>query len=1067
MEFLDSFTRHIQFNFFSFSTLLVFAFTFLFAVFFLSLRNKSESTLHLGIGCLFLSLFNLGYFFAASYYDPIAAYHRWFTGGFVLPAILHFGQFFFKYPRDTNPSLSKKTLIGMWTIALIADAIFITGTFSADRKFHFTGHYWDFDAEPISKMLAVLIAIYSFISFFLIAMWKFFVVKTKERWTILKILIAMLIAAVTPNVTNIMSRDGSIERSVYLISLTACFVVGFFMIAIFYVNSTRDRTTVIVKIVGVTMVTILLIMQASSFYSMKDKDADYDTLRLENMTRILEGGDKYKDTRYFINLRLDEYEINKKEYPESINLDLSLAEIDFRNTVIYDDIVNLSENNYRLSLNEYLFNTHPYFEGYKNAVGEFLVQNKDMRDRDLKVKIPSLLDDLNKFGFIQSNKISAIDKNGFCDGIRKHLSGGGKISGFRKVIETKLQNCKWEGRDIDSVSLKHEISKYFRFLQPSLSRIYRKSLDPYSNQKHFISYIYYDIYTQTVSEIGYSYYSYRQYMHGTAINQQMVLVIVVFVIIGAYPFFFKGSLTEPLWSLVHALEKVNHGDLEVEVPIRVQDEIGFLSDSFNSMVISIKYARSELTHYADTLEEKVNDRTREVQEKMDEVQKLKLQQDGDYFLTSLLTKPLFMNANKSPSVKTDFFIEQKKRFEFRNKMVEIGGDICITGNLRLGTSYKHKRYTMAMNGDAMGKSMQGAGGCIVMGVVMNSIMSRSAAKDWILDKTPEMWLTDIYYEINRVFKTFNGSMVISCVVMLIDDETGEAFYFNAEHPFSVLYRNGKSYFIEDRLNLRKLGLDSEIPFQVFKFQLVPGDIVIIGSDGRDDVDITPDEPVRTINEDETLFLKHVEAGRASLEEIVKSLRKMGEFIDDLSLMRISYKESEVKRTDEMIAAPVIELPIDIDFDNTEMVYSEAKKLLRDGKDEAARLLMAKCFSRGDHTRENNKFNKLFGLLAFQSRDYTSSATVIRKYLQKDPDYLEFWYYLGIAEKKLGHYNLAQEAAEKLSIADPNHILNLLNLADIYRLMGKLETARMVIDDLLTKDPENKTGLKLLEMINRG
>lgn len=31
---------------------------------------------------------------------------------------------------------------------------------------------------------------------------------------------------------------------------------------------------------------------------------------------------------------------------------------------------------------------------------------------------------------------------------------------------------------------------------------------------------------------------------------------------------------------------------------------------------------------------------KEVQEKMEEVQNLKIQQDGDYFLTSLLAKPL-------------------------------------------------------------------------------------------------------------------------------------------------------------------------------------------------------------------------------------------------------------------------------------------------------------------------------------------------------------------------------------------------------------------------------------------
>jgi hypothetical protein len=198
MEFFEPFTKYILFNFFSFGTLLVTIFTFAFAYFFLTLPNKSDSTFHLGIAFFFLAIFNTGYFLAASCYHPIAAYHRWLTGGFVLPALLHFGQFFFKYPRDTNPKISSRVLKAMWAVAIIVDIIFIAGTWNADRKFHFTGHYWDFDAEPISKMLAALIAIYSIISFILIGAWKVYIIKTKERWVLLKILIAMLIAAITP-----------------------------------------------------------------------------------------------------------------------------------------------------------------------------------------------------------------------------------------------------------------------------------------------------------------------------------------------------------------------------------------------------------------------------------------------------------------------------------------------------------------------------------------------------------------------------------------------------------------------------------------------------------------------------------------------------------------------------------------------------------------------------------------------------------------------------------------------------------------------------------------------------
>ncbi|MCE9500761.1 MAG: hypothetical protein K8R21_09705, partial [Leptospira sp.] len=104
-------------------------------------------------------------------------------------------------------------------------------------------------------------------------------------------------------------------------------------------------------------------------------------------------------------------------------------------------------------------------------------------------------------------------------------------------------------------------------------------------------------------------------------------------------------------------------------------------------------------------EHELSEKARIIEEKMNEIQLLKVQQDGDYFLTSLLAKPLFYNANKSENVKSEFVIKQKKNFEFRNKFADLGGDICVTGNLKFGTTDNFRRYTMAMNGDAMGKSM--------------------------------------------------------------------------------------------------------------------------------------------------------------------------------------------------------------------------------------------------------------------------------------------------------------------------------------------------------------------------
>ncbi|MCE9501363.1 MAG: SpoIIE family protein phosphatase, partial [Leptospira sp.] len=507
----------------------------------------------------------------------------------------------------------------------------------------------------------------------------------------------------------------------------------------------------------------------------------------------------------------------------------------------------------------------------------------------------------------------------------------------------------------------------------------------------------------------------------------------------------------------------------VVVPIKVQDEIGFLSGSFNSMVTSIREARRELQDYAENLEDKVKLRTKEVQEKMEEVHALKVQQDGDYFLTSLLTKPLFYNANKSGNVKTEFIIKQKKNFEFRDKKADLGGDLCITGNLKFGTSDNFKRYTMAMNGDAMGKSMQGAGGSLVMGVVMNSIMARSAGNKRILSSSPEQWLTEIYHEIHGVFKSFNGSMVISCVVSIIDDETGEMWYFNAEHPFSVLYRDGKASFIEDDLKLRKLGLDSEIAFKVYKFQLMQGDVVILASDGRDDLDLTPDESIRTMNDDETLFLKRVEEGRGNISEIEKRIKEIGVITDDLSLLRIGFKEEpdggseipELKADTETEETVLIDLDAD---ENVDSYYQEGKKLLKEGETEKALKVLSEGYAK---SQSNLRLNKLLGLLSFKGKDYVTAVDVLGRYLEYDSDLTDFWFYLSIAEKKLGHYESSLEAAIKLKNIEPENVQNLVNIADLNRLLGNRGEAQFYSDEAHRLDPENKNLKRLLELLKTG
>ena len=67
---------------------------------------------------------------------------------------------------------------------------------------------------------------------------------------------------------------------------------------------------------------------------------------------------------------------------------------------------------------------------------------------------------------------------------------------------------------------------------------------------------------------------------------------------------------------------------------------------------------------------------KKLSESLEQVNTLKEQQDGDYYLTSLLVQPLSGNfiKLKETEFKIETLIRQKKQFHFKNKNSEIGGD---------------------------------------------------------------------------------------------------------------------------------------------------------------------------------------------------------------------------------------------------------------------------------------------------------------------------------------------------------------------------------------------------------
>ncbi|EPG76249.1 SpoIIE-like protein phosphatase domain protein [Leptospira fainei serovar Hurstbridge str. BUT 6] len=502
------------------------------------------------------------------------------------------------------------------------------------------------------------------------------------------------------------------------------------------------------------------------------------------------------------------------------------------------------------------------------------------------------------------------------------------------------------------------------------------------------------------------------------------------------------NFSNPIHKLSQGVKIIGDGDLNFQIAVGGKDEIGILASQFNRMTLQIR-------DFTQNLESMVHQRTNELNETLEKVQALKVSQDADYYLTSVLLEPLQLNNNLSKRVKTEFFIEQKKKFSFRRWNSQLGGDICVTDRIWLDG----REYTVFVNGDAMGKSMQGAGGALVLGVVFNSAILR-----YKLSKNqrifPETWLKERFLDLQNVFLSFDGCMYISVCMGLVDTQSGLLYYINAEHPWTVLYRDSEASFLETNLSLRKLGMpEQEEKFYIRLFQMKPADVIIIGSDGRDDILVSKSGEQDTINEDETKFLQHVKNGKGELYKIKEEVENSGSLIDDFSILRISYLE---KQANLLIGN---DTPLEI-----LEVIREGSRLLEDGE---YRNAIALIESIGNKKESSPDLLKLSGNIYYESSEYEKALDHFEKYLSEVPSDNECIYLISDSLKMLGRLTEAADYGERLFLRDRFHFANLLNLGKIYLDMKVYSRAKKIASIALELEPNQPDAEVLLEDIKSG
>lgn len=104
-------------------------------------------------------------------------------------------------------------------------------------------------------------------------------------------------------------------------------------------------------------------------------------------------------------------------------------------------------------------------------------------------------------------------------------------------------------------------------------------------------------------------------------NMIITSIIITLLLVIIVSLLFSRMIISPILKLKNASKMVSSGNMNIKVDIEREDEIGELADYFNIMIDSLKKTQKELKEYSEQLEGRVEKRTHELQEKLEELEK--------------------------------------------------------------------------------------------------------------------------------------------------------------------------------------------------------------------------------------------------------------------------------------------------------------------------------------------------------------------------------------------------------------------------------------------------------------
>jgi len=519
------------FTFFSIGSLIPVIFHLLITFFFFTIPGKSRATFHIAMGYLFMTLFNFAYVISSSLYHPSAAYHRWLTVGVIILGETHFNMFMLHFGGFRYVRFARAFLAAQYLVSLVITALFCRYTLHASKVFHFDGHYWDFDADRISALIGVVIMVYLLV-FIVIMTYKATTLRGRGRWIALLMGITYCAATIAPSFTNTLSRRGLLDREIFQISWALLNVFGFFLLAVIYINNSREKTNFLAKVIGISMVTLLVLLQGLSYLSTRDMERAFCDLRRQETARMVaDRGYRPPDLVYLSAYSLDTGKPRRDVSFGGTGGDGAKKRIDA--AVTRERLVAMAEVS-ASSARDLLAQAPPYFRGYRDSILEYIESSHG--EKISAVALDAFIAELGSRALVFRRKIAAVPQDDTRRGLERILRGmDPPMRHFRAAMETVLRNPGLEGNalrgEMDDILAIPSKAGTSRFLE--------------NDGVHTVSYIHLEPSKNLAVEAGFSYLSYRRYVHPSSLKLIITsCVLVVFVLVG-FRIFFLGAFVYP------------------------------------------------------------------------------------------------------------------------------------------------------------------------------------------------------------------------------------------------------------------------------------------------------------------------------------------------------------------------------------------------------------------------------------------------------------------------------------------------------------------------------------------